>query len=96
MVKAGAPEEHLLILDDTCNTGIGQYVYNWVYLSDYTEDELKKLADSDSQFADYAAYALQLRELHRVYLPGKSLKTRTNEAARRMGISVDEWRRIAR
>ena len=46
--------------------------------------------------ADYAAYALQLRELHRVYLPGKSLKTRTNEAARRMGISVDEWRRIAR
>ena len=97
MVKAGADEEHLAILDESATTGIGQYIYNWIYLTEYSDEDLEKLAYANpDNYARLVAYALQLREFHRHYLPGKNIMAHTNDAARKMGVTLNEWRTVAK
>ena len=97
MLKADADIEMIGILDNYADTGFGQYVYNWIYLAESSDEALENLAYSNSDsYAHMAAYALQLREFHKKYLPGKDIMSHTNKAAQTMGLSLNEWRATAK
>jgi hypothetical protein len=84
--------EVLGMLDNTMSITDSYEAYDWVYLRNYTNDQLNQLAEDAGYYDRSVAVAQALKLVHSDYAINP--QALTNKVAKKLGISVSEWRRV--
>jgi hypothetical protein len=82
------------MLDNTMSIGDSYEAYDWVYLRNLTDEQLNSMAEGDGYYDRSVAVAQALRLVHSDYAVDPLALT--NKIAKKLGISVNDWRRTVR